>query len=56
MVGTNPRYEAPLVNARLRKAFVQNELEVAVIGTKLDLTYDYAHLGFSFLKYIIISF
>lgn len=41
LVGTNPRFEAPLFNARLRKAFVHNELTVALVGSKVDLTYDY---------------
>ncbi|XP_004342471.2 NADH-ubiquinone oxidoreductase 75 kDa subunit, variant [Capsaspora owczarzaki ATCC 30864] len=45
VIGANPRYEAPLFNARLRKGFVQNELRVAVVGEKLDLNYEYEHLG-----------
>ncbi len=45
LVGTNPRYEAPLFNARLRKCWVHNELDVGLVGPKLDLTYDYEHLG-----------
>lgn len=45
LVGTNPRFEAPLVNARVRKSYIHNDLEVALVGPKLDLTYDYQHLG-----------
>lgn len=45
LIGTNPRYEAPMVNARIRKAWVHNEIDVAVIGSKVDLTYTYDHLG-----------
>jgi NADH dehydrogenase (ubiquinone) Fe-S protein 1 len=45
LVGTNPRFEAPLFNARVRKSYIHNELSVAVIGSKVDLTYDYTHLG-----------
>lgn len=45
LVGTNPRYEAPLVNTRLRKAYVHNELQVASIGPKIDLSYDHQNLG-----------
>lgn len=45
LVGTNPRYEATLVNARLRKAHIHNETDVALIGTGVDLTYPYEHLG-----------
>ena len=39
------RYEATLVNARLRKAHIHNETDVALIGTAVDLTYPYEHLG-----------
>ncbi|XP_042896872.1 NADH-ubiquinone oxidoreductase 75 kDa subunit, mitochondrial [Parasteatoda tepidariorum] len=45
LIGTNPRYEAPMFNARIRKAWIHNNLDVAVIGPKLNLTYDYEHLG-----------
>ncbi|XP_078465168.1 NADH-ubiquinone oxidoreductase 75 kDa subunit, mitochondrial-like [Lampetra planeri] len=45
LVGTNPRYEAPLFNTRIRKSWLHNELQVAVVGTKVDLTYTYDHLG-----------
>lgn len=41
LIGTNPRYEAPLLNARLRKCWIHNELDVGVVGPKVDLTYDY---------------
>ena len=45
LVGTNPRYEAPLLNARLRKGWIHNELDVGLIGPAVDLSYDYDHLG-----------
>ncbi|XKL66936.1 hypothetical protein PGB90_010356 [Kerria lacca] len=45
LIGTNPRYDAPLINTRIRKSYVHNELDVALIGPKIDLTYDYEHLG-----------
>ena len=45
IVGSNPRWEAPLINARIRKRFLKGGLKVAVIGPKLDLTYPYQHLG-----------
>lgn len=45
LIGTNPRYEAPIFNARLRKGWIHNALDVAVIGPQVDLTYDYDHLG-----------
>mmetsp|Transcript_6500 Transcript_6500/g.8992 ORF Transcript_6500/g.8992 Transcript_6500/m.8992 type:complete len:710 (-) Transcript_6500:330-2459(-) len=45
LVGTNPRMEAPLVNTRIRKCVIQNDLEVASIGPSMDLTYDIEDLG-----------
>jgi len=45
IVGANPRVEAPLLNARIRKAWLNGKAEVAVIGQQADLTYDYAYLG-----------
>lgn len=45
MIGTNPRFEAPLLNSRLRKSYIHNDLQVALIGPKIDLRYDYNHLG-----------
>lgn len=47
LVGTNPRYEAPVLNARIRKAFLYTDIEIGVIGGDSDLTYDYEHLGSS---------
>ena len=45
LVGTNPRLEAPLVNTRIRKAWLGGECEVGLIGDAADLTYDYHHIG-----------
>jgi len=45
IVGSNPRLEAPVLNARLRKRWLAGALRIAVIGEAADLTYDYAHLG-----------
>ncbi|XP_071331033.1 NADH-ubiquinone oxidoreductase 75 kDa subunit, mitochondrial isoform X1 [Trachinotus anak] len=45
LVGTNPRYEAPLFNARIRKSWLHNELQVALVGKEVDLSYTYDHLG-----------
>jgi NADH-quinone oxidoreductase subunit G len=44
LIGTNPRNEAPVLNARIRKAWTRGA-EVALIGEAVDLTYDYTHLG-----------
>jgi NADH-quinone oxidoreductase subunit G len=45
LVGTNPRWEAPLINARIRKRYLQNGLPVGVIGDAVDLTYPHHNLG-----------
>ncbi len=44
-VGTNPRVEAPLINARLRKAYTHGNLEGAFIGPAIDFTYPMEHCG-----------
>ena len=44
LVGTNPRDEAPVLNARIRKAWIKGA-NVKVVGPAVDLTYDYEHLG-----------
>lgn len=41
LVGSNPRYEAPILNTRLRKSYVHNEGNVSLIGPKVDLSYNY---------------
>jgi NADH-quinone oxidoreductase subunit G len=45
LVGTNPRWEAPLVNARLRKRWLAGGFRIGAIGEPLDLNYRYEHLG-----------
>ncbi len=45
IIGSNPRWEAPLVNARILKRSHQGRFKIAVIGEHLDLTYKYEHLG-----------
>lgn len=45
LVGCNPREEAPVLNARIRKSVIYNGLDVAVLGFPSDLTYDYDHIG-----------
>jgi NADH-quinone oxidoreductase subunit G len=45
LIGSNPRHEATIVNARIRKAFVKNKTPIYSIGNPGDLTYDYALLG-----------
>ncbi|XP_039959357.1 NADH-ubiquinone oxidoreductase 75 kDa subunit, mitochondrial [Bactrocera neohumeralis] len=45
LIGTNPRYEAPLINTRLRKSYINNEMDIASIGPKIDLSYNHQNLG-----------
>jgi NADH-quinone oxidoreductase subunit G len=45
LVGTNPRKEAPLVNARIRKRWRMGNVKIGVIGAVVDLTYSYDYLG-----------
>ena len=41
LVGTNPRYEATILNARIRKSFLKNKTEIYSLGDVGDLTYPY---------------
>lgn len=43
--GSNPRIEAPILNAKIGYAVRKGSMDVALIGNKADLTYDYKHLG-----------
>ena len=45
LIGTNPRIEAPTINARIRKRVMQGGCKVSVIGERADLTYPYSYLG-----------
>jgi NADH-quinone oxidoreductase subunit G len=45
LIGSNPRWEAPLVNARIRKRWLTGELTIGQIGPKVDLTYAVDALG-----------
>ncbi|MDB5361798.1 MAG: NADH-quinone oxidoreductase subunit [Rhodospirillales bacterium] len=44
-VGTNPRLEAPLINARFRKRYLMGGFKAAAIGPSLDLTFPVVQLG-----------
>jgi NADH-quinone oxidoreductase subunit G len=44
-VGANPRKEAAVLNARIRKRARSGALKIGVIGTKADLTYAYDYIG-----------
>jgi NADH-quinone oxidoreductase subunit G len=45
LVGANPRWDAPVLNARIRKAWLASGVHVANIGSAVDLTYPAEQLG-----------
>ncbi len=45
LIGTNPRWEAPLINARLRKRYLAGGFRVAAVGPPAELTYRVDQLG-----------
>ena len=45
LIGTNPRHEATMLNARLRKVYAQKQVPVYSIGNPGDLTYSYTIIG-----------
>ena len=45
LVGTNPRKEAPIINARIRKTWLAKRIPIYVVGEKLDLNYPYTYVG-----------
>ncbi len=47
IVGSNPRKEAPVLNARIRKTWLAHELPIGLIGMDTDLTYAVVPLGSS---------
>ena len=44
LIGTNPRFEATMVNARIRKAYLNNNTKIISLNNVGDLTYDYESL------------
>jgi NADH-quinone oxidoreductase subunit G len=44
LIGTDPRNEAPVLNARIRRAWTRGA-NVGLIGPRVDLTYEYGHMG-----------
>ena len=45
IIGSNPRIEAPVLNARIRKRWRTGALKVGLVGVKADLTYPAEYLG-----------
>lgn len=44
LIGTNPEIESPVLNARIRKAWL-NGAKIAVVGEAINLSYEYDHVG-----------
>lgn len=45
LVGTNPRHEAAILNARIRKQWMGSDLQVGLVGEDFESTFDYESLG-----------
>ena len=45
LIGSNPRHEATVINARIRKAQFERRVKIGLIGERAALTYDYEHFG-----------
>lgn len=47
LVGTNPRHEAAVLNARIRKQWLRSDLEIGLVGEDFESTFDYEKVGAS---------
>ncbi|KAF7168129.1 hypothetical protein CNMCM5623_001243 [Aspergillus felis] len=45
LVATNPRHEAAVLNARIRKQYLRSDLQIGLVGEEFESTFDYEHLG-----------
>ena len=45
LIGSNPRLESPVINARIRKRYLQSGLPIGAIGPEADLTYNHQNFG-----------
>jgi NADH-quinone oxidoreductase subunit G len=45
LIGCNPRLEAPVLNARIRKRYLEGDCIIGVIGERADLSYPYHYMG-----------
>ncbi|KKY23687.1 putative nadh-ubiquinone oxidoreductase 78 kda subunit [Phaeomoniella chlamydospora] len=45
IVGSNPRHEAAVLNARIRKQYLRSDLDIGLVGEEFDSTFGYEHLG-----------
>ena len=62
LIGSNPRFEAPILNSRIRKSWIHNELDVAVLGPKMELNYEHdvnilqLYLYFVYCRFVCLVF
>jgi NADH-quinone oxidoreductase subunit G len=45
LIGSNPRYEATILNARIRKSYLKNKIKIISLSNIGDLTYPYESLN-----------
>ena len=45
LIGTNPRHEAAVLNARIRKQWLRSELQIGLVGETFESTFNFEHLG-----------
>ncbi|PGH30004.1 NADH-ubiquinone oxidoreductase 78 kDa subunit, mitochondrial [[Emmonsia] crescens] len=45
LVATNPRHEAAVLNARIRKQYLRSDLHIGLVGETFASTFDFEHLG-----------
>lgn len=45
IIGSNPRWEASMVNARIRKTWMEKQIPIGLVGEAAELTYPYVHVG-----------
>jgi NADH dehydrogenase (ubiquinone) Fe-S protein 1 len=45
LIGTNPRHEAAVLNARIRKQWLRSDLQIGLIGETFKSTFGFEHLG-----------
>lgn len=45
LIGTNPRHEAAVLNARIRKQWMRSDLQIGLVGETFKSTFKFDHLG-----------
>ena len=45
IIGSNPRHEAAILNTQIRKAVIENNAKIWLVGEKIDFNYPYKYLG-----------